>query len=303
MWQRARRSAPCPICGRDHYCTFNKECGLVRCTRAESQKASTASDGGIAWIHSIDGESIKVPEKSSEPVIKLSVPEIQLLSDDCKLHRSAQAKRESLADSLCVSPWSLWELDVGIGWSESGQEYSTWPSRDASNRIVGITRRFESGRKLCVRGTSNRGLFIPSHANARYWRSVKVLWVVEGGSDVAAAVSYGVPAVGRPSNSGGSVLLAQWIPRFCPSVLKIIVWGENDFRQPCSLNCAGPHCHACFPGLHGAEHVAWDLGRRLKIPVVQRMPWSGAKDVREMLSFNSLRGMPCHECRIYPQNR
>lgn len=300
MWQRASRANQCPVCKRDHYCTFNIAKGLVRCTRAQSDKPSVDSHGGIAWIHKI-GESSELKELAPKPPTpKLALSFVNQLADGMRSHHCASHKRETEADHLGVAPWSLACLDVGIGWTEYGREFSSWPSRDSRNRIVGITRRFPDGKKLCIKGTSNSGLFIPSHNDKKYWRKVKTLWVVEGGSDVAMAISHGMPAVGRPSNSGGSILLSRWIPEHCPNVSKVIIWGENDYRQPCAVLCGKEHCPSCFPGLYGAKHTKKDLECRLPREVVIRMPTDGSKDIREMLAKDSLHGLPCHECRIYP---
>lgn len=302
MWQRVRRSSPCPICQRDHYCTVNVDRGLVRCTRSESDRPSLDSHGGIAWIHRMGTRPDYIPPPAKEPASKIPLDEIERLARDMQTNPRAAAKRNSESELLAVAPWSLVALGVGIGWSYDGQEYSSWPSRDGRNRIVGITRRFANGRKLTFRGTSNRGLFIPAHANARYWHAVQSLWVVEGASDVAMAISCGVPAIGRPSNSGGSLLLAKWIPRHCPNIRQVIVWGENDYRTPCPMQCTQQHCHACFPGLYGAQHVTADLKRRMRVEVIRRMPSAGAKDVRHMLTQDCLSCLPCHECRIYPSD-
>src|SRR6266498_1957526 len=49
-WVRVNGAHPCPICGRDHFCSVSADGGLVYCTRIESH---TRGADGVGWIHKI----------------------------------------------------------------------------------------------------------------------------------------------------------------------------------------------------------------------------------------------------------
>ena len=94
--------------------------------------------------------------------------------------------------------------------------------------------------------------------------------IVEGASDVAACLSVGLCAVGRPSAAGGGKLLIDLLktdPR------EIVVVGEFD-----------PKSDGTWPGKLGAERIssqiANDLGRETKMT----FPPHKHKDVREWLA-------------------
>src|SRR5262249_1332132 len=131
-----------------------------------------------------------------------------------------------LAELLGVLPEALVRLEIGYE-PETEKEPEHWliPERDAAGSVVGLIRRYANGAKRQYPG-SHRGLtFDPGAA------SNGLLLAPEGPSDVAAAFTLGLDAIGRPSNLGGADLLAQ---RLAPAVragLEVIVLAEND-RKP-----------------------------------------------------------------------
>jgi hypothetical protein len=73
--------------------------------------------------------------------------------------------------------------------------------RDASARITGVRLRRPDGSKWAVKGSSE-GLF---YAPGKIGQTV---YVAEGASDVAAMMTLGLSAVGKPSAQGGGPALA-----------------------------------------------------------------------------------------------
>lgn len=98
--------------------------------------------------------------------------------------------------------------------------------------------------------------------------------IVEGASDVAAAITLGLPAIGRFNNLAGADLIGPML-----GDRPAIVIGENDEKpekrgapKGCKADCTG--CLCCFPGREAAKIVAKRLGR----PWV--MPPAELKDLR-----------------------
>jgi hypothetical protein len=49
-WVRVNRASPCPVCGRDHYCSVSADGGLVYCTKEPSD---TPGKDGVGWVHKL----------------------------------------------------------------------------------------------------------------------------------------------------------------------------------------------------------------------------------------------------------
>ena len=191
--------------------------------------------------------------------------------------------RTELAAMLGVSITSLERLGVGAGQDSTGS-FSSWPERNAAGNTIGIIRRYANGSKKHMRG-GKAGLYL---ATGKPLADVdQTLFLPEGGSDVAALLTVGLSAVGRPSNVGGFEMLATLLSGYRGA---IVVLGEND-RKPsrvgtmpqCPSNCAG--CAWCWPGKFGAYVTAAKLTEALN----RRVHWrliDGAKDVRAWVNTN-----------------
>ena len=269
-WVRVSRTEPCPICGKPRYCTRSADGTVSRCMRIESDHVS-----GNGWLHRLDEP---LPERQPEPA-----PEKKAnWTTECKAmyqHRLAPERRSRIAVQLGVSVQSLELLRVGVGWDQwSGREFSSWPARDPSGRCVGFVRRYDDGAKKTNRGGST-GLFY-----APQWQvDHGPILIVEGGSDVAACLSAGLCAIGRPSNTGGVSWIRQMV-RAHPRI-RVIVIGERDEKpgkrgtvSQCPATCQG--CSFCWPGLYGMQQTAAALNAD------QFMP-ANHKDVREYLQHAS----------------
>ena len=158
--------------------------------------------------------------------------------------------------------------------SSKSVEFASFPSRDASGRVIGITRRYDDGAKKTLSGTSNSGVFSPT------WLPLGgPVFIVEGASDVAALITHNFAAIGRPSNVGGSAIAEAYLNKDAKGRRAIVV-GEND-QKTARLNSAGfctsacDGCARCYPGKYGAKFVAKQIGCEW------RMVPSAYKDMRQ----------------------
>lgn len=181
---------------------------------------------------------------------------------------------DPLAAKLGVSAQSL--IYMRIGWVEEKEIREilgkapktaggawTFPMWDGAGQVVGVCLRGRDGAKWSLPG-SRQGLFLP---RGFHERSDPVL-IVEGASDVAAAIDAGYNAVGRPSANAG----ADFLIELCRG-RKCVILAERDEKP-----------YGKWPGLDGARaiakklHAAWGV----KVPVF--IPPVGSKDLRAFLA-------------------
>jgi len=162
---------------------------------------------------------------------------------------------QTLAENLEVDFDSL--KAIGVGWYVENGCW-TFPERNGDGHACGIIRRFQDGRKLAFAG-SHRGLTLP-HG----WEQAKgPLHICEGASDVAAATSAGLRAIGRPAAHAGFSDLAVLLRGFGEQILVV---ADND---------------ASGTGLEGAEKLAGRLSTELKINIEVVSPPMPYKDLRQ----------------------
>lgn len=241
-WRRVTRENPCPVCGKDTWCTVSA--GAVHCMRKESDK--TCETGG--WIHVMEAP-LPPPKKEQK---KLTISEVGLVVDSAFRHPRAESKRSEIAAQLGVSSQVLRNLKVGAGLDDYRKQWFTsWPERGPDGRYVGMVRRYPDGAKKTYPGTTHGLIY------ADGWRRGKVLFLPEGGSDTAAILSLGLSAIGRPSNLGGVKQLAQLLKGI---IIPVVVLGERDQKQ--NADCGGcGQCGLCWPGRFGAMETAKRLAK------------------------------------------
>lgn len=203
-WMPVSRSAKCPICGHDHYCTVNPSKGLCKCMRV-SDGAKTLRQGklGMEYFHELDGQAKSrisaLPARKSTPRIQPSIAHALAV----KWRDNAVGSLPRLAGQLGVSVDALDRLRVGIAskaelWQHNTKcqsEYAyTIPMSNFRGQVIGIALRCPDGFKFAVAGSSI-GLYLPEGLTGG-----KTLLAVEGMSDCAAALTLGFDAVGRFSN-------------------------------------------------------------------------------------------------------
>jgi hypothetical protein len=177
--------------------------------------------------------------------------------------RDAATAIGDLAQRLGVSAVSLAALEVG--WHPS-LRFWTFPERDADGRVIGVLTRHESGNKKRLKGSKAGLTFAPG------WDAgAGPILLVEGPSDVAALMTIGLNATGRPSNFGGVEYLIELLFDV-PDQRQIVVIGENDKKSD-----------GKWPGRDGAISTATRLAEGLERPVAWAFPPDDAKDSRAWL--------------------
>jgi len=281
-WIRVRHGRPCPICECDSWCTVSKDGAVVHCMRAPSEKE--VAKGG--WIHKREGAKVvafvraeKAPEQ--RPYIRWDAEAQRMYA--CE---RAGRTRVALANELGVTVESLELLDVGWGADNYG-EFASFPMWGIRGRCVGIVRRYLNGEKKGMKW-SRLGLFY-----SRNWLDFGgPVLIPEGASDVAALLSMGLCAVGRPSNAAGGTHLVALLTNIKRTEIVLAERDEKPEKRGtkpwCPEDCTG--CSYCAPGLFGAIKVAGELREAFQKNVAFRFPPDGAKDVREWVKNHGLDG-------------
>ena len=285
-WVACDKRQPCKLCGDTHkWCCHGLRYNL--CHRVESARPCPGS--GCGWLHPIEAESGIAP--AVLPPRAKRIPDAALDARFAPLaqaaHRAGQSRLPELARQLGVAVRALQALHVG--WGEIDERWAwTFPERNAAGLVTGIALRLENptraGKtKLCAKG-SRRGLcYAPG-----WMLGSGVVAIVEGGSDVAAAYTLGLSAIGRPSNTGGLPMIAAILKRYAPQ-RQVIVIGENDKKPPLYVSQLNPPhdprcqaCNRCHPGRFGAEETARRLEARIVYPPLPH------KDLRAWLNAQGL---------------
>lgn len=210
--------------------------------RVQSPKPARNSMGG--WLHPLDAKQVVLPPpRPAAP--KINAP---FLFERYQEH-TQDSQISELGNLLGIQTASL--AAMPCAWA---QPYDAWafPMRNEKRDIVGIRLRNRSGRKWAVPG-SRQGVFVPNI------ELEDIVYVCEGPTDTAAALSIGLCAVGRPSCTGGVPELKglfTW-----SRVRRVVVISDND-----------------SPGLNGAQ----SLCDQLRLPVALLL--LPAKDMRAFVN-------------------
>jgi hypothetical protein len=131
--------------------------------------------------------------------------------------------------------------------------------RNGLGKVVGIRLRTRSGNKISVTG-GKEGLFIPQagHSSTAY--------MVEGPTDLAAAITFGLWGIGRPTCRGGIAHTQVAINRL--GIRRVIIIGDNDLPK---------YENQGSPGIEGAKTLAQEL----QVPVATML--LPTKDLRQFL--------------------
>lgn len=261
-WIRVSHEVACPVCGKPDWCMVARDGSAALCQRIENEHPR----GEAGYLHRFSTGLGTVADSYEHP--SHAQPREEATRGDVWASKvdgwysGSQERRRELAGNLGVSEESLDALSVG--W-----DGTAWcnPERDASGRIIGVSRRFPDGKKIMVPG-SKRGLtYSPD------WRSDNgPILVVEGCSDTAAGLALGICTIGRPSNTGGVEHLGSLF-RGVAEDQRIIVLGENDAKE-----------NGTWPGRDGAKKTAETLQEILGRKVEWCLPPDKAKDLRSWLA-------------------
>lgn len=277
-WTSVKKDSPCPICGGVDWCRVSgDEAVTCRLTEAPTgwRKVKDTTDGRIVYVRESESRRVRGGiKRSKEKRGPVRDWEIEQRSLSAKLTDELLGE---LADQLGVSASAIRDLEPGYATGEdlrrlrvgfaTDADYPnsafSFPERDERGRIIGLGFRARQGSIKGFAKGAQRGLTIPRNVDLER----DPVLIVEGPSDVAAALSLGLAAVGRPSNSGGSEHLAQLLKSRLPLVL-----GENDSKES-----------GAWPGKEGAMRVAGKLACALRGPVSWTLPPPEAKDLRQAL--------------------
>ena len=253
IWAHATKKNPCPICGKEDWCTFGEKAML--CQRVESNKPH--SKGG--WFHYYDQQKSNL-QVTFRPLPSRPAP-AELDAESFMDSLSGRGVVSDLAQSLGVSNESL-EL-LGAAYSAQHKAWA-FPMSDSDGKFIGVRLRNSEGQKWAVTG-SRQGIFLPK---SNFQVTPKVAYLPEGPTDTAALLSMGLFAIGRPTCMSGNELIAQALKRI--GIYKAVIISDNDGIKQLGNKEARP-------GIVGAQK----LKKELKISSVIWMPPAPIKDVRE----------------------
>jgi hypothetical protein len=252
-WIRVNKTKPCPICNKPDWCEICSDGTMVYCMRVESSHPSKSTQGG--WLHRL-GEPVEYkprPVKSPPmPVVIDFTAEAQKYIDNIKSYAA-------LSKALGVSTRSLERLQVG----HNGRGY-TFPMRDGRENIIGIRVRGTNG-KWCVPGSRN-GIFWPEGV---YCGSDWPLVICEGPTDCAALLDLEFDAIGRPSCSGGTEHIIEFLKG---KRRDVIIMADKDEPKE------RPDGTVWFPGQEGAARLAKQIKSLVRTVKVCHPP--NHKDIR-----------------------
>jgi AAA domain len=290
-WKTVSRAELCPACKHAAWCAWDGE--LLRCQRPSESSAPS----GMVLVEEKAEYCLYRPEGISAGKRRASSssrtpPPPESLTDQARAYRSqvSPASMAALAGELGVRADALQAL--GIGWctrADLARLGASWtgarpdgawafPEFDGDGRVCGFSLRAADGRKsspASKKTEARRGLVIPVDAELRPAAPDGKVLIVEGASDVAAVLSLGLVAVGRPSNASGAQDLAKLL-----AGREVLVLGENDAKP-----------NGEWPGKEGADRVASELAKVWNKPVRRALPPDGAKDLREWLRARQRDGL------------
>ena len=269
-WTAVTKSAPCPVCGKDHNCKVSLDGGAVYCGDRESDHPKGPNGGG-QWLHIlVDGKGPAgfVHPSHLKPPKPKPVRDWGPVAD--QLSGCDQSHIEDLAKTLGVEAWSLGDLPTGFGSADGRSSAWTFPERNEDGQLLGISKRLlvrrkDGTNKEFVAGGS-RGLIYPE----AWHEPGGPILLVEGPTDTAAIWSMGLSVIGRPNNRGGVDLLAKMLAE---TTREIIVVAEYDLKPD-----------GRWPGREGAIATAQRLADRLCRAVDWALPGDDEKDSRAWLN-------------------
>lgn len=238
-WIRVNRRHRCPICDKPDWCCVSEE--LALCMRVESSTPSHGNAGG--WLH-----------KLTDPLPRyITPPRIEHAPNLTSLWKRWERETDyHFVDGFAMALGVDCEALQAVGCAWNGQAWA-FPMRDAQKGLIGIRLRGSDGKKWAVSG-SHQGLFIPS--KYPYCIDDGTMYLTEGPTDLAAAMTLGLYAIGRPSCLGQENMILAYLKTI--KARRIVIITDND-----------------LPGLNGARKLQNILRIRSCIWIPP------AKDIRE----------------------
>lgn len=266
-WVRVSKKNPCPICEKTDWCGVSSDGNVVHCQRTESDKPSRGNMGG--WIHRLKDVQHPVLRRRIEKPTPAPTFDAEAYINALR-NQTAPDQLDALGASLGVAPWTLDGLNAS--YSRVHQAWA-FPMRNPDGRATGIRLRNDVGEKWSVKG-SRHGLFYDTMLVVSPDR---ILYICEGPTDTAAAMTLGLPAVGRAACLGQVDEVRALCRRL--GFNRIIVIADNDEAK------RRPDGSFWYPGQEGARRLATEikLAAKLILP-----PF---KDLRDWLRHGATRQM------------
>lgn len=224
-------------------------------------KSDTFSRNG-GFIHRYNEKvPVYIPPIKQEPEIKINAFKIwhELFK------KTNPDKLKLFAQKLGVEVMALHLL--GCAWSPLNNAWA-FPMKDVHENVIGIRLRNEQGDKWAIKG-SKQGLFMAEMTMQKY------LLIVEGPTDLAAALTLGYCAIGRPSCRGMEKEINDFAIKH--HIRDLIIISDND-----------------TPGLLGAEKLQEEISIHSTIVIPpckdlrQFLNYGGTKEVLDSLIKNSI---------------
>lgn len=298
-WFYHRPGHPCPLCGGKTDCRSNAN-GGVHCRRVSPLDLPPgwkfvkvdAQGFSVYFPDTGDEQATPAPDwrKQREQVEEWLRRKAAEAGTEFKANPSARFdavtagrrdmtddERNAIASALCFPLGVLDLLEMKCYRTPSNRLTWTIPEKNGAGDVVGWNLRFADDAK---RTYGHRGLFIATTWHDDANPAVPVI-IPEGASDTLALSALSLPAVGRPSNTGGADHLADLLTRagYASSgpraSFPVLIIGENDRKA-----------NGLWPGRDGAEDVARKLADALGRSVEVAYPPTGFKDVREFVTAN-----------------
>lgn len=275
-WRAVSGQAPCPVCGRGDWCAMTADGAVALCMRC-ADWAGQAPFGardmphGTGYLYHVEDNRAPMP---APPPAKPKHALAPVTVGETWGRYIAQNDRyalQNVSDALGYGPATL---------SRSGAVYVrkqgvlAWAMRDGRGNCVGIRFREakpDGARKWALTG-GGAGLFLPADPPA----AGAVDAIVEGPTDMAALLEYGIPAIGRPSCSGGVDYVCEWIANRQYD-RRVVIVADNDTPK------RRPDGSQWYPGTAGATALAEAVFRRCGIRAAVVMPPHGHNDMRACL--------------------
>lgn len=283
-WINVSKEHPCVICNHHDWCSIHPDGTIVHCKRI--QEGSFKASEKIGWLHRLADKPADWKPTKAKPAdtAKEKAAKAEELQNLCnRFHADTTLRNlQWLAKDLGVSVLSLMALNVTM--DRAGKCF-VFPERDHRGIMVGANRRFKDGSKKAI-GGYGRGL-----TYADDWNDYSgPIYIVEGGSDVAAGLTLGFRIIGRPSCIGGTTDLARLIGPIV-SDTRIIILAEDDEKDRSELlnhKATCKMCPQCWPGKYGAVQLSMTLSKKFNRLVQWTFLPCGFKDLRKWLNFQTI---------------
>jgi len=216
-WVRVSKEQHCPICDHADWCLISADATAAICARVSDGAVKRCGEAG--FLHRLANSLTPWRPQAQRVVVSAAPADVSALALEYHAAADREGHLDRLAQELGLSTESLRRFRVGW-WAK--ENCSTWPMSDASDRIIGINRRFWDGAKRIVLG-HKAGLYLPDDPPAP---AGSMLVVCEGATDGVAGRDLGFQCVGRFSCTHGARLLVELVKARRPGLLVIV--GDTD---------------------------------------------------------------------------